>query len=251
MFDHKERLCGVLVGENKNFVKPAAHLTTPIFQHQLISFAKKVGLIKMDPSEDDPDWFKSDDYPGIVFLPHPQRHPQRCRLNGLYLTQLRRHYETNERLMANHPDLLNINPEILKFVRCRDDRTKYQSKEYSADAARLNYLVCVEMEVDLNENFSYAVRQERMAKRTFYIEIEFFAVHEFRGKKNMLIFNKFHKVDISKGHGLIEDKGERALGRQDVGVLSYLCGRIQGDGGKVYILEGADALEERLRDALA
>ena len=239
------------MGENKNFVKPAAHLTTLIVQHQLISFAKKVGLIKMDPSEDDPNSFKSDDYPGIVFLPHPQRHPQRCQLKGLYLTQLQRHYETNARLVANHPDLLNINPEVLKFVRCRDDRMEYQSKEYSGNAARLNYLVCIKMEVDLNENFSYAVRQERIAKRKFYVEIEFFVVHEFRGKKNMLMFSKSRKVDISKGHSLIEDKGERALGCQDVGIFSNICGRIQGDGGKVYILEGSDALEECLRDALA
>ncbi len=250
MFDHKERLCGVLVGENKNFVKPAAHLTTLIAQHQLISFAKKVGLITTDSSEDDPDWFKSVDYPGIVFLPHPRRRPQRCLLNGLYLTQLRRHYQTNGRLEANHSDLLNIDPVVLKFVHCRDDKTEYQSKEYSAGAARLNYLVCVEMEVDLNENFSYAVRQERMAEKRFYVEIEFFAVHEFRGKKNMLMFSKFRRVLENKRNALIEDKGEGALGCQDIGVISYSCGRIQGDGGKSYISETADALEERLRDAL-
>lgn len=186
-----------------------------------------------------------------MFLPHPRRRPQRYRLTGLYLTQLRRHYQTNEHLVGNHPDLLNINPEVLKFVRCRDDKTWYQSKEYREDAARLNHLVCVEMEVDLNENFSYAVRQERMAKKKFYVEIEFFAVHVFRGKKNMLLFSKSRKVDVNAQHGLVEDKGEGSLGCQDVGVLSYLCGRIRGDRGKVYILEGADALEERLRDALA
>lgn len=185
-------------------------------------------------------------------MPHPQRRPRRYRLNGLYLTQLRRHYQTNERLVANHPDLLNISPEVLKFVRCRDDKMEYQSKEYSEarGAVRLNYLACVEMEVDRNENFSYAVRQEEMAEAKFYAEIEFFAVHEFRGKRNMLMFSKFRKVDVNKRHGLIEDKGEGALGCQDVGVLSHLCGRIQGDGGRVYILEGADALENRLRDAL-
>ena len=161
MFDHKECLCDILIDENKNFVKPAAHLTTLIAQHQLISFAKKIDLITTDSSEDDPNWFKSIDYPRIMFLPHPRCRPQRCLLNGLYLIQLRKHYQINGHLEVNHSNLLNIDPVVLKFVRCRDDKTEYQSKEHSADAARLNYLIYIEMEVDLNENFSYAVRQTR------------------------------------------------------------------------------------------
>ena len=84
-----------------------------------------------------------------------------------------------------------------------------------------------------------------MAEKRLYIEIEFFAMHEFRGKKNMLMFSKFRRILENKRNALIEDKGG-ALDCQDIGIISYSCGRIQGDEGKSYILKAADVLEERL-----
>ena len=148
----------------------------------------------MKEPEGYPHQFSTDDNPGIIFLPHPQCKPKKVHLGGNYLIQLRRQYETNKHLPANHPDLLNIDTEVIKFVRCREDNLEYQSREYSAsNAARLNYLACLELEIDLNENFSYRARPERIVTRKHYAEIEFFAVHTFQGKDNTLVFFRFRK----------------------------------------------------------
>jgi hypothetical protein len=64
----------------------------------------------------------------------------------------------------------------------------------------------------------------------------------------MIMFNEYRKVD--EHDGLVEDKGHRIFGFQDIYVLDHLCARVPGVEGKVYFIDGRETMEARLRATL-
>jgi len=82
----------------------------------------------------------------------------------------------------------------------------------------------------------------------FYLYIEFFCTHTFRGKISMLVYGQYRKVHVH--NGLVEDFGPHIFGFADVTVIEHLCARVTGHRGKIYFVDSQSLMEERLRDAL-
>ena len=102
--------------------------------------------------------------------------------------------------------------------------------------------------VDRNARFSYQTRPERMEFEDFYVYIEFYCVHTFRGSPCMLVYGRYHKVSVHDG--LVEDLGPTTYGFADITVVEHLCAKVTGHEGKVYFVDAQDVMEERLRKAL-
>src|SRR5579859_7498570 len=116
------------------------------------------------------------------------------------------------------------------------------------NSTRLNYLACTDEQVDANARFGHHARPERMVSRLFYVYIQFYAVHVFRGSEKMLMYSGYRKTDIH--NGLVEDKGHHLFGFRDIQVLDHLCARVTGAEGKVYFVDERETMEKRLRVAL-
>jgi hypothetical protein len=105
--------------------------------------------------------------------------------------------------------------------------------------------------IDKNQHVSEAVRPIELVDINDYTDIYFYCVHYFGGKPRMLMYTGYRH--ILEHDGLVEDKGHRLDGFQDIRALRHLCARVvvrhQG-ARKTYIVDTPDMMEERLRKAL-
>jgi hypothetical protein len=129
--------------------------------------------------------------------------------------------------------------------RCRQNKTVYHCEEYQRHSTtRLSHLACVQQSVDANATRSARTHPELMHLAHFYVYIQFFCVHTFRGNTSMLMYSQYRKVDCHDG--LVQDMSAGNTGFQDITVLSHLCAKVRGHGGKIYIVDDQNLMEERL-----
>jgi hypothetical protein len=102
-------------------------------------------------------------------------------------------------------------------------------------------------ETEIACDFSYRTRSERMVPAKFYVYVEFYCLHYFRGPQ-LLMYSEHRKVDVHDG--LVEDKGHHLWGFQDIRVIQRICARVQAAEGKVYFVDERETMEERLHEAL-
>jgi len=81
-----------------------------------------------------------------------------------------------------------------------------------------------------------------------YVYIQFYGVHHFQGQAQMVMYSEYRRYDVHDG--LVEDKGSRFFGFQDIRVLDHLCAKVPGAGNKIYFVDDRITMEERLRKAL-
>ena len=65
----------------------------------------------------------------------------------------------------------------------------------------------------------------------------------------MLMYSSYRNT-VSH-HGLIEDRGRKHEGFQDIRILEHLCTRVTRHDGKIYFVDTQDVMEERLRAILS
>jgi len=217
-------------------------------QHQLLAFSSKFGIIP--PEEPSPPVsFTADGNTSTDYSFHSKK--GRRTLTNTQLKLLQQHYMTIHSIarISDDPELVNIEPHIEIWHRCRVDGIIYHCKESQRrNSTRLNHLACIEEQIDLNARFSYNARPENMAPKLFYVYVQFYGVHQFRGQQQMLMYSEYRKVD--EHDGLVEDKGHHHFGFQDICVLDHLCARVPGAREKVYFVDERDTMEARLRAAL-
>ena len=218
-------------------------------QHQLLTFSSKFGITRPEnPSP--PVSFSAEGYNSMdcLFLSKKGRR----RLTSTQFKHLQQHYITIHSIarISDEPDLVSMDPVIEIWHRCRVDGTVYHCKDSQRrNSKRLNYLACIEQEIDLNAHFSYNTRPEKVAPQLYYVYVQFYGVHQFRGQQHMVMYSEYRKVNIHDG--LVEDKGHHVYGFQDICVLDHLCARVIGAQGKVYFVDERETMEERLRTALS
>ena len=66
----------------------------------------------------------------------------------------------------------------------------------------------------------------------------------------MLGYSAYLKTRLHSELALVEDLGHHVYGFHDIRVLQHLCARVEGHGGRVYIVDSPEMMEEYLRDAL-
>ena len=102
--------------------------------------------------------------------------------------------------------------------------------------------------MDANARFQYGTRPEHMVDDYFYTYVQFYCTHTFLGKTNMLMYSGYRKTEEYRG--LVEDKGHWMYGFQDVTVLQHLCAKVSLVGGKTFIIDAPEMMEQRLREDL-
>jgi len=217
-------------------------------QHQLLAFSSKFKIIPAQnpspPASFTAEGYDSKDY---SFLSKRGRRT----LTRTQYKHLQQHYKTIHLIdrISDDPELVNMDSDIEIWHRCRVDWEVYHCKESQRrNSTRLNYLACITQEVDLNAHISYNRRPEIMVPEVHYVYVQFYGVHQFRGQQQMVMYSEYRRVN--EHDGLVEDKGHRLLGFQDIQVLDHLCARVPGTGGRVYFVDERTAMEERLRKAL-
>ena len=209
-------------------------------QRQLLTFASHFGLL--NPPIPQSVNFMSEEYPGYSFL-SPTR-PSSSRLTPTQLKHLRQHYLTVESFPTmTHPALVDIDPFVQIWLRCRMDKTTYHCEKYERkNSTRLNHLACIKQSVDRNAHYSHDMRPEVMEDQYFYVSVKFYCVHRFLGKANMLMYSGYRKIEIY--HGLVEDKDDHVDGFQDIRTLQHLCAKVSRSGGKTFIIDKSEMMEK-------
>jgi hypothetical protein len=249
----QERLCGILVHDVKSRVHGAANLAVIMYQHSLTSFGRMFGLVppkRMVSSLE----FQHPEYGSeYALMGHPRSAP--LRLTQLQLAHLRQFYFTrySEFGSAHHADLVNMDKEVKLYYRCRVEKTIYHCKCYNRiNSTRLNYLACIEEQVDRNAHVSVGVRPEEMVPERSYVYIDFFCLHTLRGQPHMLMYTSYRNTKVHDG--LVQDLGHKHNGFQDIRILEHLCARVtcgkDEKNKKVYFVDPGEIMEERLRKAL-
>ena len=240
----------MLVRDIKSRVYGSANLSVIMHQYSLSTFGTMFGLI---PPGKTPATAESQ-FAGYgetyAFLGHPKSAPYR--LTRLQLDHLRQHYLTVYPEILDslrHPDLIDMDPHVKIWYRCRVEKTVYHCEKYRrTNSTRLNHLVCVEQEVDANARFRSGTREEEMIRQRFYAYVQFYCIHTFHEKTHMLMYSSYRRT--VEHHGLVEDHGRRHEGFQDIHVLEHLCARVTRQDGKVFFVDTQDVMEERLRAVL-
>ena len=229
-------------------------------QHSLTSFGAKFGFISdigaMLEAEggSDTTTFTTSEYElgyGHWFSVPVRRPPLRT-LDPTQLRHLKEHYLTVDELDSlDHPLLQAMGNKVQVWLRCRADKTFYHCEEYRKrikDAKRLNHLASINQQIDQYAHISASRHDSEMVDASFYVSIQFFCVHKFNDINRMLLYSSYLRVQ--EHDGLLEYKGIKNTGFQDVRVLSHLCGRAPGHGNKTYILDDETTTEERIRHSL-
>jgi hypothetical protein len=220
-------------------------------QHELISFAKKFGFFNgsnaIQETSNSTPTFHCIQYPDHRML-SPGRKARK--LTELQKKHLREHYRTQYEIQDLHDELLvNMDDDVQVWHRCQWDQVVFHCEEYRRHhTTRLSHLACVTESVDRNARFRTGVRPEDMILKQFYIYIQFFCVHYFRGLPHLLMYSQFIKV--KEHHGLVEIAGLKHRGFQDVTILQHLCAKVPGHGNKEFIVDDHDALQDRLLDVI-
>jgi hypothetical protein len=235
----------------KSRVHGSANLSILTHQHALVAISKMFGLFDTDETE---ATFTSFTAPGsdyeelkIAFLSPLSK--QRI-LTAQLLKRLKHHYMTIYDIRSiTNPELASVENVVKVWHRCQVEDTLFHCFESRREnSARLNHLVCVEHDVDINANYGYGAREEEIAKEEFHTEVQFYCVHTFREKQHMLMFSKYRNTNPD--NGLVEDLGHGHDGFQDVSILRHVCARVPGFDGKVYIVDDRRTVERNLREAL-
>jgi hypothetical protein len=242
-------LCGILAGSVKSQVRGSENLSILMHQHELISFATKFGffgssnLTLPNPTA----IFKYDQYPDHQLLSPVKK---AWKMTKLQQKHLREHYRTQYEIPEIHDEsLLKIDDHIQVWHRCQWDHVVFHSEEYRRhNTTRLSHLACITESIDRNARFRPGVRPEVMVLQNFYIYIQFFGVHYFRGSPHLLMYSQY--INVKEHHGLVEITGLKNRGFQDVTILQHLCAKIEGFGNKEYIIDDHDALQDRLLDVI-
>jgi hypothetical protein len=108
----------------------------------------------------------------------------------------------------------------------------------------LSRLACIKQLVDINASLSARTHPEAYEIEAFYVYIPFFCGCTLRGNVHMLRYSQYRNV--VEHQCLVEDLGAKNIGFQDVEVLSHLCAKVPGHGGKTYIVDDQEAMEDRL-----
>jgi hypothetical protein len=120
-----------------------------------------------------------------------------------------------------------MNPHVQLWYCCRADKTIFHSAYYQrSDSSTLNHLVCVEVRVDANANYSHNVRDEHLVPLEYYGYVQYYSVHLFRGIPHMLMYCNYYR-NIEIHDGLVEDKGHGHYDVQNIHVLQHLCAKVQ------------------------
>jgi len=212
-------------------------------QHQLLSFASK--LVSGRSENNNAKSFSTPTYSPDQFLTvqpvHSLSNVEFKRLNEHYFTVYEAELETR-----GNPVLRNMERTVQVWHRCCVDGVIFHCKQYQRrNSARLNHLACICQQVDLNANFSRNTWPEVMVDQLHYVEIHYFCVHIFHGVPHMLMFSTYRNTNVHDG--LVEDRGKKNDGFQDIRTLQHVCGKVQSKG-KTYIVDNLETLAERLQD---
>ena len=174
-------------------------------QHQLLVYATRFNLFPPHPPSNAPSYTA----PGYdaemhTFLPPVESVRQ---LSTLQFKHLQQHYKTvHDSASLQDREPVNMDPTIQVWRRYRQDKTIFHCVENRRrNSTRLNHLACFRQTINKNARFSYQTRPEQMEFEDFYVYIEFYCVHMFRGLPSMLEYGRYHKVSIHDG--LVEDLG--------------------------------------------
>jgi len=156
-------------------------------QQQLLAFSSKFGIIPLEDPSPPPSFtaegYNSTDYSFLSKKCHRT-------LTNTQFKHLQQHYMTVHSIarISDDPELVNMDPDIEIWHRCRVDGAIYHCKDsQQRNSTRLNHLACIDQQVDLNARFSYNRRPENMVPKLFYVYIQFYAVHQFRGQQQMVM----------------------------------------------------------------
>jgi len=129
------------------------------------------------------------------------------RLSKLQFNHLQQHYRTVYGFSSlTNPELLTMDQDVQVYMRCRVDKTIFHcAQNRKKNSSRLNHLACLQQTVDRNARFSYSARDEEMEFREFYMYIDFYCVHSFRGSPHMLVYGEYRNFQVHDG--LVEDQG--------------------------------------------
>jgi hypothetical protein len=176
-------------------------------------------------------------------------------LSDSQLQHLREHYgarfsnpDDTERLKPGDLDSMDRNVKI--WHRCCFGKIIFHCDQYRRqNSTRLNNLVRIRELVDANAHCGYAARQEQLGIDHSYVYIQFFCEHNFRGKRYMLAYSKYHEVDIVEHAALVKDLRSRRSGFHDVVTMEHLCAKVVTQN-KTYFIDSREAMMERLEEAL-
>lgn len=236
----------------KSRVHGAENLTVLMHQHQLLTFASKFDMFSERPPRDKVSFTVADRYDPEMysFLSFRNTVSTVRQLTGVELRRLKEHYLTVVEGIESHSgSWADLDPSVQLWYRCRRDKTIFHCAETEQkNSNRLNYLVCLLLEIDKHAHISHQTRPEEMIEKEFYGYIQFFCVHTFHGVSRMLAYIKYHKVNHH--HSLVEDCGPWVSGFVDITVLRHLCAVVPGHNKKRYFAEPPEVMERRLRKAL-
>lgn len=206
-------------------------------QHQLVSFGNKFRFFDSPSFRSEPPSFTVPRYTEntLCFL-SPVKAKDRT-LTPAQRRHLQEHYKTEYDIPNfRDPDLANLNNEVQVWHRCRKYTVIFHCAEYRRNnSTRLSHLACIMQLIDLNASRSSRTHPERLEPRPFYVYIQFFCVHRFRGNVHMLMYSQYRNV--VERQGLVEDVGAKTTGFQDIEVLDHLCVKVPGYRGKSYIVD--------------
>ena len=220
-------------------------------QHQLLSFATKFGYFNTRTASSDPPSFTAGGcYVDPEFFTYHFLSPVKTgghrKLERSQLRHLQEHYLTIHSINNIHDDeLTNMDDRVQVWHRCRQNKTVYHCAEYQSQSTkRLSHLACIRQSIDKNAARSADTHPEEMHLAYFYVYIQFFCVHTFRGQTSMLMYSQYRKV--GEHDGLVQDIGVHNTGFQDITVLAHLCAKVRGHAGKIYLVDDQNVMEERL-----
>lgn len=147
-------------------------------QNQLLTFATKLGIFDSDnPPSGAATSFTTLEY-GPLYSFIPPARSQRYKLSASQFKHLQQHYKTIHSILRSHDsELVNMDPHVQIWHRCRVDKTIFHSAQYQRrNSTPLNHLVCIEQTVDANANYSYRSRSEHMIAGEFYAYVEFYCI---------------------------------------------------------------------------
>jgi hypothetical protein len=227
-------------------------------QHQLLNFATIFGFLNPIKSSESPTRILiieeyGEDYIFISPVKSMRKliNVQFAQLQHHYWTIYLSHDQNQEAKYIFECELQNMDRDIKVWHRCRINKTIFHCAEYQrANSIRLNHLAYLEQTIDANANFNYQIRDEHMVSLEFYAYIQFFCSHEFRRTTQMLGYSAYLKTRLHCELALMKDLGYHIYGFHDVRILQHLYARVEGHGGRAYIVDSPEMMKERLRDAL-
>lgn len=239
-------MCGELVRAIKSRVRGAANLSSLIEQQQNLAFVEKFGLItELSSSAEE---YRAPGYQEIYAFLHLKR--EQYPLSSTHITHLQKHYMAVYDIpTSTNPEFRQMETSVQLWYACRVDKTIFHClRSRRQDSSRLNHLACIEQLEDRNARYSDAIRARDFQETDWYVYVQFYCVHKFRGHYHMLMYSSYRWTVVVDG--LVEDKGHRCDGFQDICVLQHLCAKVTRRNGKVYFMDAPEKMEKRICESL-